>query len=88
LRVPTSRGDVQLKVPPRPSPGACFGCVTGRETRCAGRAAATVLRVVIETPVHLSAEQRELIGRLEESLKAPRRQAPPRETGFLRGDAS
>jgi molecular chaperone DnaJ len=35
--------------------------------------------------VHLSAEQRELIRRLEESLKAHRGKHAPRETGFLEG---
>jgi molecular chaperone DnaJ len=42
-------------------------------------------RVVIETPVHLSAEQRELIHRLEESLKVQPARHAPREKGFLEG---
>ncbi|MGH8265836.1 MAG: molecular chaperone DnaJ, partial [Steroidobacteraceae bacterium] len=42
-------------------------------------------RVVVETPVHLAAEQRELIRQLEESLKAHPAKHAPREKGFLEG---
>jgi len=42
-------------------------------------------RVVIETPVHLSAEQRELIRQLEESLQAHGAKHAPRQSGFLEG---
>ena len=43
-------------------------------------------RVVVETPVNLSAEQRELIRKLEESLQARRRRRhAPREKGFFEG---
>jgi molecular chaperone DnaJ len=41
--------------------------------------------VVIETPVHLSAEQRELVRQLEASLKAHPGKHAPREEGFLEG---
>jgi molecular chaperone DnaJ len=42
-------------------------------------------RIVVETPVHLSTEQRELVRQLEESLKAHAARHAPREKGFLEG---
>ena len=42
-------------------------------------------RVVVETPVNLSAEQRELMRKLEESLQKRRRQARAAREGLLRG---
>ena len=42
-------------------------------------------RVVIETPVHLSVEQRELVRKLEESLQQDPHRHAPRENGFLEG---
>ena len=44
-----------------------------------------LFRSVVETPVHLSAEQRELIRSLEESLKTHAARHAPREKGFLEG---
>jgi molecular chaperone DnaJ len=40
---------------------------------------------VVETPVHLSAEQRELIRKLDESLQQDRHRHAPREKGFFEG---
>jgi molecular chaperone DnaJ len=42
-------------------------------------------RVVIETPVNLSAEQRELIRKLDETLKGDTNRHAPREKGFFEG---
>ena len=42
-------------------------------------------RVVVETPVHLGVEQKELIRQLEESLRKDRQRHAPREKGFLEG---
>ena len=42
-------------------------------------------RVVVETPVHLSAEQRELVRQLNESLQLHAARHAPREKGFLEG---
>ncbi len=41
--------------------------------------------MVVETPVHLTAAQRDLISSLEESLKAHSSRHAPREKGFLEG---
>jgi molecular chaperone DnaJ len=42
-------------------------------------------RVVIETPVNLSSEQRELIRKLDDTLKGDRNKHAPREKGFFEG---
>jgi len=42
-------------------------------------------RVVVETPVHLSAEQKELIRQLEGTLKENSTRHAPREQGFFEG---
>jgi molecular chaperone DnaJ len=42
-------------------------------------------RVVVETPVSLTAEQKELVRKLEESLKGDSSQHAPREKGFFEG---
>jgi molecular chaperone DnaJ len=40
---------------------------------------------VVETPVNLSAEQRELLRRFDESLRSDGRGHTPREEGFFEG---
>jgi len=42
-------------------------------------------RVVVETPVNLTAEQRDLVKRLEESLKKGGTRHTPREKSFFEG---
>ena len=42
-------------------------------------------RVVVETPVSLSADQRELLRRFDESLRGDGRGHTPREAGFFEG---
>jgi molecular chaperone DnaJ len=42
-------------------------------------------RVVVETPVHLSAEQKDLVRKLEETLKQDSTRHAPREQGFFEG---
>jgi molecular chaperone DnaJ len=42
-------------------------------------------RVVIETPVHLSADQRELVRQLEDSLRGDGQRHAPRQKGFFEG---
>jgi molecular chaperone DnaJ len=41
--------------------------------------------VVVETPVHLSAEQRDIVRKLEETLKKDSTRHAPREQGFFEG---
>jgi len=86
VTVPTLNGDVQLKIPAETQSGRVFRLRDKGVKPVRGGARGDLFcRVVIETPVHLSAEQRELIRHLEESLKAHRGKHAPRETGFLEG---
>jgi len=84
--VPTLDGDVQLKVPAETQSGRVFRLRDKGVKPVRGGARGDLFcRVVIETPVHLSAEQRELIGRLEESLKAHGGQARAARDRLSRG---
>jgi molecular chaperone DnaJ len=86
VAVPTLEGDVQLKIPSETQSGRVFRLRDKGVKPVRGGARGDLFcRVVIETPVHLSAEQRELIQRLEESLKAHPGKHAPREKGFLEG---
>src|SRR6201981_2528728 len=84
--VPTLEGDVTLKIPAETQSGRIFRLRDkGVKPVRGGSRGDLFCRVVIETPVHLSGEQRELIRQLEESLKAPGARHAPREKGFLEG---
>jgi molecular chaperone DnaJ len=86
VEVPTLDGDVQLKVPAETQSGRVFRLRDkGVKPVRGGSRGDLFCRVVVETPVHLSAEQRELIRRLEESLRAHDGKHAPREKGFLEG---
>jgi molecular chaperone DnaJ len=86
VAVPTLGGDVQLKIPAETQSGRVFRLRDKGVKPVRGGARGDLFcRVVIETPVHLSAEQRELIHSLEESLKAHAGKHAPRERSFLEG---
>ena len=86
LNVPTLEGDVALKIPAETQSGRIFRLRDkGVKPVRGGSRGDLFCRVVVETPVHLSAEQRELIRRLEESLKVQAAHHAPREKGFLEG---
>jgi molecular chaperone DnaJ len=86
VAVPTLDGDVLLKVPAETQSGRVFRLRDKGVKPVRGGARGDLFcRVVVETPVHLSAEQRELVSRLEESLKAHPGKHAPREKGFLEG---
>jgi molecular chaperone DnaJ len=86
VSVPTLGGDVQLKIPAETQSGRIFRLRDKGVKPVRGGARGDLFcRVVIETPVHLSAEQRELIRSLEESLKAHAGKHAPRERSFLEG---
>ena len=42
-------------------------------------------RVVVETPVNLAAEQKDLLRKLDESLRRDHKRHNPREQGWLEG---
>jgi molecular chaperone DnaJ len=84
--VPTLEGDVQLKIPTETQSGRVFRLRDKGVKPVRGGARGDLFcRVVVETPVHLSAEQRELIRQLEHSLKAHAGKHAPRSTSFLEG---
>ena len=86
VEVPTLDGDVTLKIPAETQSGRVFRLRDKgvRPVRSNSRGD-LFCRVAVETPVHLSAEQRELIHQLEELLQKDRNRHAPREKGFLEG---
>jgi molecular chaperone DnaJ len=75
---------VSLKVP--------AGTQSGKVFRLRGKGVATVrdprqgdlfAKVAVETPVHLTAEQKELLEKLEASLRSGGEKHSPREDGWL-----
>jgi molecular chaperone DnaJ len=86
VNVPTLEGDVALKIPAETQSGRVFRLRDkGVKPVRGGSRGDLFCRVSVETPVHLSADQRELIRRLEESLQAQPGRHAPREKGFLEG---
>jgi molecular chaperone DnaJ len=86
VAVPTLDGDVTLKIPAETQSGRVFRLRDKGVKPVRGGARGDLFcRVVVETPVHLTAEQRDLIRSLEESLKAHSSRHAPREKGFLEG---
>ncbi len=76
--MPTLDGDVTIKVPAETQSGRVFRLRDkGVKPVRGGRGAIFFCRVVVETPVSLSAEQNELIRKLEESLKGDAASARP-----------
>ena len=86
VAVPTLEGDVTLKIPAETQSGRVFRLRDKGVKPVRGGARGDLFcRVAVETPVHLSAEQRELIKKLDESLKVHAARHAPREKGFLEG---
>ena len=86
VEVPTLDGNVTLKIPAETQSGRMFRLRDKGVKPVRGGARGDLFcRVVVETPVHLSAEQRELVRKLDESLKRDGNRHAPREKGFLEG---
>jgi len=86
VAVPTLDGDVVLKIPAETQSGRVFRLRDKGVKPVRGGARGDLFcRVVVETPVHLSSEQRDLIRSLEKSLQAHPDKHAPRERGFLEG---
>jgi len=86
IAVPTLDGDVVLKIPAETQSGRVFRLRDKGVKPVRGGARGDLFcRVVVETPVHLSSEQRDLIRSLEKSLQAHPDKHAPRERGFLEG---
>jgi molecular chaperone DnaJ len=86
VEVPTLEGDVTLKVPAETQSGRVFRLRDKGVKPVRGGARGDLFcRVVVETPVHLSGDQRDLIRKLDEALKQDSRRHAPREQGFFEG---
>ncbi len=86
VEVPTLDGEVTIKVPAETQSGRIFRLRDkGVKPVRGGSRGDLFCRVVVETPVSLSAEQRELVRKLEESLKSDAPKHAPREKGFFEG---
>jgi molecular chaperone DnaJ len=86
VEVPTLDGEVTIKVPPETQSGRVFRLRDKGVRPVRGGARGDLFcRVVVETPVSLSSEQKELIRQLEESLKGNSAEHAPREKGFFEG---
>jgi molecular chaperone DnaJ len=86
VEVPTLDGDVTLRIPAETQSGRVFRLRDKGVKPVRGHLRGDLFcRVVVETPVHLSVEQRELVSKLEQSLQQDPHRHAPRERGFLEG---
>jgi molecular chaperone DnaJ len=92
LSVPTLDGEVTLKIPAETQSGRIFRLRDkGVKSARGGVRGDLFCRVVIETPVRLSSEQREMIRKLDASLRGEGGEESddgahaPRQKGFLEG---
>ncbi|WP_456380929.1 molecular chaperone DnaJ [Thiolapillus sp.] len=86
LEVPTLEGKVKLKVPEGTQTGKLFR-IRGKGIRpVRGGAVGDLLcKVMVETPINLSDEQKELLRQLEESLQGGGRKHSPNTSSWLDG---
>lgn len=86
VEVPTLDGHVVLKIPAETQSGRVFRLRDKgvKPVRSSGRGD-LFCRVVVETPVSLSSEQRELLRKFEDSLKRDGSKHSPREQSFFDG---
>jgi molecular chaperone DnaJ len=86
VKVPTLQGEVSIKVPSGTQSGRVFRLRDqGVKPVRGGARGDLYCRVVVETPVDLSAEQRELLTKFDQSLRGDGRAHTPREEGFFEG---
>ena len=85
IEVPTLDGKVKLKIPAETQTGKLVRMRgKGVSSTRSGYAGDLICRVVIETPVNLNKEQKELLEKLEESLKGQKSHSP-KSSSFLDG---
>ena len=86
VEVPTLNGQVALKIPAETQSGRVFRLKEkGVKPARGGDRGDLFCRVVVETPVNLSAEQREVLTQFEESLKSGGTRHNPRQKSFFDG---
>jgi molecular chaperone DnaJ len=86
LEVPTLDGRVNLKIPPETQTGRMFR-IRGKGVKpVRGGATGDLLcKVVVETPINLTKEQKELLQKFAESMDAGGNQHAPQERSWLDG---
>ena len=86
VEVPTLGGHASIKVPPETQSGRVFR-LKGQGVRPVrgGATGDLYCRVVVETPVNLSGEQKELLKKLAASLRKNPKHHNPREASWLDG---
>ena len=84
VEVPTLDGEVTLKIPAETQSGRVFR-LRGKGVKPVrgGARGDLFCRVMVETPVNLTAEQRELLRAFDESLQNDGDRHAPREKRFL-----
>jgi molecular chaperone DnaJ len=86
IDVPTLDGDVTIKVPPETQSGRVFRLrEKGIKPVRGGTTGDLFCRVVVETPVHLTREQKDLLLKFDDSLRGDSRHHHPREESWLDG---
>jgi molecular chaperone DnaJ len=86
VEVPTLGGNVELKVPSETQSGRVFRLrERGVKPVRGGATGDLFCRVVVETPVNLTEEQRELLRKFEQSMQDSTRNHSPRERSWLDG---
>jgi molecular chaperone DnaJ len=86
IEVPTLAGNATIKVPPETQSGRVFRLrEKGIKPVRGGPTGDLFCRIVVETPVNLTREQKELLRAFEESLKSDARRHHPREDSWLDG---
>jgi len=86
VNVPTLESEVSLKIPAETQSGRVFRLRDkGVKPVRGGDRGDLFCRVVVETPVNLSAEQREILKKFDLSLRSDGRGHTPREEGFFEG---
>jgi len=86
VEVPTLDGQATIKIPPETQSGRVFRLrEKGIRPVRGGPTGDLFCRVVVETPVNLTREQKELLKEFEESLQNDSRRHHPREDSWLDG---
>ncbi len=86
VEVPTLGGNATIKVPSETQSGRVFRLRDkGIRPVRGGPVGDLFCRVVVETPVHLNREQKDLLRKFEESLKKDAKHHHPREESWLDG---
>lgn len=86
LEVPTLEGKVKLKVPPETQSGKLFR-LRGKGVKPVrgGAVGDLMCRVVVETPVNLTSEQKDLLTQFEKTLNSSQDRHNPRSSNWLDG---